>query len=121
MTRVHVLTKRVYDEPAPSDGTRILVDRVWPRGLSKARAHLDEWCKQIAPSPQLRTWYKHDPAKFDEFARRYRDELTEPDRAEPLARLREVATGGTLTLLTATKAIELSQAEVLRQVIDGGD
>src|SRR5271157_5114508 len=70
-----VRARRVYDEPQPSDGRRVLVDRLWPRGLAKAAAHVDEWLKAIAPSDELRRWYGHDPAKFDEFRRRYGDEL----------------------------------------------
>jgi uncharacterized protein YeaO (DUF488 family) len=96
----NVQVRRVYDDPAPGDGTRVLVDRLWPRGLTKERASLDEWCKQIAPSTELRTWYGHDPERFAEFTRRYREELTEPERA-------------TLTLLTASKAADISEAAVL--------
>lgn len=117
MSRHRVRTKRVYDDPAEVDGTRVLVDRVWPRGLRKDAAKLDEWCKQVAPSTDLRTWYGHDPDKFDEFSRRYRDELSDPDRADALARLRAFAADGPLTLLTATKAIDISQAEVLRRLL----
>ena len=84
--------RRVYDDALPEDGTRVLVDRLWPRGLTKAQAELSEWCKQVAPSTALRRWYGHDPERFEEFARRYREELTEPERAEALAHLRELAT-----------------------------
>ena len=80
-SRSNVRVRRVYDEPTPHDGARVLVDRLWPRAMSKDRAQLDEWCKQIAPSTELRTWYRHDPTLFDEFARRYRGELTESGRA----------------------------------------
>ncbi|MEV0148196.1 DUF488 family protein, partial [Nonomuraea sp. NPDC050733] len=75
-----VRMRRVYEEPAGDDGTRVLVDRVWPRGLSKAAARLDEWCKQVAPSTELRRWYGHDPDRFAEFTRRYLAELEEPER-----------------------------------------
>lgn len=109
--------RRVYEEPQADDGVRVLVDRVWPRGLRKETARLDEWCKEVAPSAQLRTWYAHDPSKFDEFTRRYHAELTDPQRAEALAHLRELARHQTLTLLTATKAIEISQAAVLAAAI----
>lgn len=108
---------RVYDEPARADGTRVLVDRIWPRGLSKAKAHLDEWCKAVAPSTTLRTWYQHDPERFDEFTRRYRAELREPERAEALRHLRELAEHHTLTLLTATKHAEISEAVVLADLL----
>jgi uncharacterized protein YeaO (DUF488 family) len=99
-----VRVRRVYDEPEPDDGTRVLVDRVWPRGLTKDKARLDQWCKQIAPSTQLRKWYSHDPERFEEFDRRYREELDDVERAPALEHLRELARSGTLTLLTATQA-----------------
>src|SRR5947207_14629819 len=100
--------RRVYDDPQRSDGVRVLVDRIWPRGLTKEKAHLDEWCKQIAPSTGLRQWYGHDPQRFDEFSRRYQQELGEPERAQELAHLRDLAANGTVTLLTATKNVEIS-------------
>ena len=112
-----VRLRRVYDEPSPEDGVRLLVDRIWPRGVTKARAHLDEWCKQIAPSTELRTWYRHDPTLFDEFARRYRDELTESGRAAALVHLQQLAKMQTLTLLTATKDVDISEAAVLAALI----
>lgn len=108
-----VRVRRVYDAPMADDGTRVLVDRLWPRGVSKDRAQLDEWCKQIAPSTELRTWYHHDPALFDEFTRRYIDELNDPERAAAVAHLRELAEQQTLTLLTATKDVDISEAAVL--------
>ncbi len=113
----HVQVRRIYEEPESSDGRRVLVDRVWPRGLSKDRAHLDEWCKQVAPSTELRTWYGHDPERYPEFARRYRTELDEPERATALAHLRELAATGPLTLLTATKRSDISQAAVLAEML----
>ncbi|MFG1694112.1 DUF488 domain-containing protein [Nonomuraea sp. NPDC049309] len=116
-TQVKVRVRRVYDEPRDDDGTRVLVDRLWPRGLSKDRAALDEWCKQVAPSTELRTWYRHDPGLFAEFARRYRGELEEPERAEAVAHLRELARDGVLTLLTATRQAEISEAAVLAEVL----
>lgn len=109
--------KRVYDDPSPDDGLRLLVDRVWPRGLSKDRAHVDEWMKAVAPSTQLRRWYAHDADRFDEFVRRYKAELKEPDRAEAFERLRALAKDSPLTLLTATKVVELSQAAVLANLL----
>lgn len=109
--------RRIHDEPAPADGTRILVDRLWPRGLSRDRARIDEWCRQIAPSTDLRRWYAHDPARFPEFTRRYRAELEDPERAEALGHLRRLAGERTVTLLTATRAIEISQAAVLADLI----
>jgi len=113
MSTNNVRVRRVYDAPARGDGNRVLVDRIWPRGLTKAQAGLSEWCKPVAPSTALRTWYGHDPERFEEFARRYREELTEPDRAEALAHLRELAANGTLTLLTATRDPDISAAAVL--------
>ena len=83
------------------------------RGVNKAKAALNEWCKDVSPSTELRKWYSHDPAKFEEFARRYRAELEDPERAEALQHLRELANGHRLTLLTATKNPNISQAEVL--------
>jgi uncharacterized protein YeaO (DUF488 family) len=108
-----VQVRRVYDDPAPGDGTRVLVDRIWPRGMTKEKASLDEWCKQIAPSTELRKWYGHDPELFEEFTRRYRLELTGPEQTEALAHLRALAETGTLTLLTASKAADISDAAVL--------
>lgn len=118
--RRHVQVRRIYDAATPGDGTRVLVDRIWPRGISKARAHLDEWCKQIAPSTELRKWYRHDPKLFDEFVRRYRDELTDSGRAEALAHLHDLTKRQTLTLLTASKAVDISEAAVLADLLATG-
>ena len=112
-----IQVRRIYDAPKPDDGVRVLVDRLWPRGVSKARAALDEWCKQIAPSTELRTWYHHDPTLFGEFTRRYLDELRDPERTAALTHLREIARHQTLTLLTGTKTPEISEAAVLAQVL----
>ena len=116
-SRARVQVRRVYDTPKPDDGTRVLVDRLWPRGVSKDRAQLDEWCKQIAPSAELRTWYHHDSDLFDEFRRRYADELRDPEPAAALAHLRDLAAQGTLTLLTATKDPDISEAAVLADLL----
>ena len=104
---------RAYDPPSASDGARVLVDRIWPRGLRKDAARLDEWAKDVAPSTELRTWYGHDPAKFDEFRRRYVAELQGPEQRAALDRLRVLAADGPLTLLTATRDVDISQAAVL--------
>ncbi len=121
MTQTHrVQIRRAYDLPRDDDGRRVLVDRLWPRGLSKQRAHLDEWCKQIAPSTELRQWYRHDPERYQEFARRYRTELDEPEHAAALAHLRELAADGPLTLITATKRSDISEAAVLADLLAGG-
>jgi uncharacterized protein YeaO (DUF488 family) len=112
-----IRVRRVYDEPAKADGARVLVDRIWPRGLRKDAARLDEWARDVAPSAQLRTWYQHDPAKFGEFRQRYVAELAAPGAREALARLREMAASQPVTLLTATKDVELSQAAVLADLL----
>jgi uncharacterized protein YeaO (DUF488 family) len=120
--RPRVQVRRIYDAPMPDDGARVLVDRLWPRGVSKTRAQLDEWCKPIAPSSELRTWYHHDPELFDEFTRRYADELRDPEPAAALAHLRDLADQQTLTLLTATKDPDISEAAVLADMLNhGGD
>jgi uncharacterized protein YeaO (DUF488 family) len=114
-----VRMRRVYDDPSPEDGTRVLVDRIWPRGLAKARAGIDEWAKQVAPSTDLRRWYGHDPGRFEEFRRRYLAELAEPERLAALRHLRELARSGRLTLVTATRDIDHSQAAVLADQLRG--
>ena len=115
-----VRVRRVYEQPSPDDGVRLLVDRLWPRGLSKANARLDEWVKDVAPSDDLRRWYGHDPERFAEFRRRSVADLLEPERAGALARLAEAANRGTVTLLTATKDAEHSQAAVLAEQLTQG-
>jgi uncharacterized protein YeaO (DUF488 family) len=117
MSKADVRVRRVYDEPASHDGMRVLVDRIWPRGLTKARADLAEWCKQVAPSTALRRWYGHDPAKFEEFVSRYRAELEQPERAAALQHLRDLARNRPLTLLTATKQPDISEAAVLADLL----
>ena len=108
---------RVYDEPSAEDGHRVLVDRVWPRGFSKDRARVDEWCKDIAPSTALRKWYGHDPQRFEEFDRRYRTELKDAERAHALTHLRQLAKAEPVTLVTASKDTAISQAAVLLDVL----
>ena len=114
-----VRLRRVYEEPSPEDGARVLVDRLWPRGLTKEKAALDEWVKDVAPSTELRRWYGHDPARFEEFRRRYEQELAEPGPAKALAGLRETAGRQTITLLTATRDIDHSEAAVLASLLGG--
>jgi uncharacterized protein YeaO (DUF488 family) len=112
-----VALKRAYEDPSPGDGTRVLVERLWPRGLSKERAKLDLWLKDVAPSDELRRWYGHDPAKFAEFRRRYEAELVgEPGRAA-LARLRALVQTGPISLVFAARDAELSNAAVLRNLL----
>lgn len=110
---VDVRVGRVYDDPSPKDGARVLVDRLWPRGLRKDAARLDAWAKDLAPSTELRTWYHHDPAKFDEFRRRYLAELSEPQEQAALDQLRELAAKRPVTLLTASRDVDVSDATVL--------
>ncbi len=112
-----IRARRVYEEPSPEDGARVLVDRVWPRGMRKDAARLDEWAKDVAPSAALRAWYQHDPAKFDEFRRRYTAELAVPGPREALNRIRARAAHGPVTLLTATRDLSLSQAAVLAELL----
>jgi uncharacterized protein YeaO (DUF488 family) len=121
MAGERIRVRRVYEEPDPGDGTRVLVDRIWPRGLTKARAALNEWCKNVAPSNELRKWYSHDPDRFEDFGRRYRAELKDPRRADALAHLSELAAAGQLTLLTATRHPEISEAAVLAALLQAGE
>lgn len=110
----HVTYRRIYDRPERSDGLRVLVDRIWPRGVRKEDAHLDEWLKDVAPSTELRHWYGHDPERFAEFRRRYLAELRESSR-QAAEHLRSIARQHDLTLLTATRDVEHSQAAVLAE------
>ena len=115
---VHI--ERIYGlAPRSGPPLRVLVDRLWPRGGSKASADLDDWCKDVAPSTELRRWYGHDVDLFDEFRRRYRDELSRPPAADALAALAETAESDGVLLLTATRDVEHSGAIVLEQVLTG--
>jgi uncharacterized protein YeaO (DUF488 family) len=116
-----VQVRRVYDEPEPRDGARVLVDRLWPRGLRKDAAHLDEWAKDVAPSTELRKWYAHDPAKFAEFCRRYTAELATGAPRAALDQLAARAAAGPVTLLTATRDAAHSEAAVLAGLLRRGD
>jgi len=112
--------KRVYAEPSPDDGTRVLVDRLWPRGLGRERAAVDAWLRDVAPSTDLRRWYGHRPELAREFRMRYLEELaTVAATADALRALRELADAGPVTLLTATAVIDGSHLPVLRDVIAG--
>jgi uncharacterized protein YeaO (DUF488 family) len=115
---VDVRVKRAYEPASADDGYRVLVDRLWPRGVRRDRAQLDRWDKDLAPSAALRTWFAHDPARFEEFRRRYVDELRE-HRAE-ISALRRRARDGTLTLVYAAKDAAHNDAVVLAQVIRRG-
>jgi uncharacterized protein YeaO (DUF488 family) len=108
--------KRAYEKPAPADGLRVLVERLWPRGLTKERAAVDTWMKELAPSPELRRWYGHDPAKWTEFQKRYRAELAQnPDQVEEL---RSKAREGPLTLVYAARDEEHNSALVLKAYLE---
>jgi uncharacterized protein YeaO (DUF488 family) len=112
-------TARVYDAPEPGDGTRVLVDRLWPRGVAKADAPFDTWLKEVAPSTELRHWYNHQPEHYAEFARRYRRELQQPEPQAALGELRKLVKAGPVTLLTATRELELSHLSVLAELLGG--
>lgn len=108
--------KRAYDSATAGDGRRILVDRLWPRGLKKEAAHVDEWLRDVAPSSELRTWFAHDPSKWDEFRQRYRQELSgHPDL---LANLQRMAERDNVTLLFAARDEEHNNAVVLKEVLE---
>ncbi len=115
MHKVHV--GRIYDSVSQSHGRRILVDRIWPRGIRKADAQLDDWLKQVAPSTQLRKWYGHDPDRYEEFARRYRNELDDEEHAESVAQLEEWLAHAPVTLLTAAKDTEHSHAPIIASAL----
>jgi uncharacterized protein YeaO (DUF488 family) len=111
----HLRLKRAYEPPDPEDGVRILVDRLWPRGVSKAKAALDDWMKEIAPSATLRQWFGHDPARWAEFQRRYRAELQR--RPDELDRLRGLARTHTVTLVYGAQDEAHNDAVVLKDVL----
>ena len=111
-----IAIKRVYEPSSPEDGQRILVDRLWPRGISKAHARIDHWAKETAPSNELRKWYKHDRAKWREFKRRYFMELDSvPDAVQSL---RDSALSGRVTFLYSSKERELNNAVALREYLE---
>ena len=121
MSRQTIAVKRIYDEPGPDDGMRVLVDRLWPRGIKKENAAIDLWLKEVAPSNELRKWFQHDPAKFVEFRQRYETELRSPEQQAALAKLHQLAGQGSLTLLFAAKDSEHNNACVLRDVLERAD
>src|SRR5579863_6140045 len=112
-----VRIKRAYEPAAADDGYRVLVDRLWARGVSKEKAHLDAWMKEIAPSTELRRWFGHDPARWDEFQRRYRAELAEPERRRLVAALAERALHGPVTLIYGARDTAHNEAVVLCAVV----
>lgn len=113
-----VQIKRIYDAADDTDGYRVLVDHVWPRGVSRERARLDEWARELAPSDELRTWFSHVPERFDEFRKRYRRELAA--HAELLDRLREQTGNGRLTIVYAARDREHNNAAVLAELLRDG-
>jgi uncharacterized protein YeaO (DUF488 family) len=114
---VSVRVRRVYEPPEQDDGVRVLVDRLWPRGLSKDAARVDEWPKALTPSTELRRWYHAGEGSYEEFTDRYEAELDVPEAAELLVHVRELAAKGPVTLLTAAKAPEQSHAAVLARLL----
>jgi uncharacterized protein YeaO (DUF488 family) len=112
-----VRLKRAYEPARASDGYRVLVDRLWPRGVSREEARLDEWARELAPSAELRRWFGHDPARFDDFRRRYVKELA-PNETK-LSELRQRARDGTLTLVYGARDTEHNDAVVLAEILRG--
>lgn len=110
--------KRAYQEPSPRDGMRILVDRLWPRGIKKEAAHIQEWRKDLAPSDALRRWFKHDPAKWSEFRKRYRKELGGGNTKEELRRLAALAKRKRITLVYGAADEQHNHAVVLKERLD---
>ncbi len=115
-----VKLKRAYDEVAKNDGKRILVDRIWPRGVSEEDAALDEWFKEIGPSKELRQWFDHDPDKFEEFKEKYRKELQDGEQKASYDKLKEIQkNNSTITLVFSAKDEENNQAVVLKEMLEG--
>ena len=116
--KLDVHAKRIYDPAGDDDGYRILIDHVWPRGVSRERAKLDEWARELAPSDELRRWFNHDPDRFAEFRSRYRDELQA--QAERLGELRRRASKGPVTIVYAARDREHNNAVVLTELVRDG-
>lgn len=110
---------RVYDQAAGT-GARVLVDRLWPRGIRKDDPRVGQWLPKVAPSNDLRKWYGHAPEKFDEFRKRYEQELSEGEAAEAFSELKRLARGGDITLVTASRDVDISQAAVLATLLGQG-
>jgi uncharacterized protein YeaO (DUF488 family) len=115
--RRRIRVARVYDAPEPDEGQRVLVDRLWPRGFRKDDPRVGRWIPKVAASTELRKWYAHDPARFDDFAARYEAELATGEGAAALAELRDVVRAGPVTLVTATRDLELSHLAVLARIL----
>jgi len=114
-----IALKRIYDKASRGDGTRVLVDRLWPRGISKETARLDVWLKNVAPSDELRRWFHSHPDQWTEFRARYLEELSSPAAQPALEQLHGLAARGDLTLLFASKRTELNNASVLKELLEG--
>lgn len=114
---MEIKVKRIYEQANRNDGVRILVDRLWPRGVSKEKARLDEWLKDIGPTDELRKWFDHDPNKFADFKSRYKEQLKSEKRAEALRKIKRLAEEKQTTLLTASKEETYNHAQVIREVI----
>ena len=112
---MNIQLKRVYEEPGDTDGKRILIDRLWPRGVTKAKAQIDIWLKDIAPSTELRTWFGHDPSKWDDFKKRYKNELK--NNSEAVSKLREQMSQGKVTFVYSAKDKEHNDAVVLAEYL----
>lgn len=115
---LNVRAKHVYEDPDPGDGYRVLIDHIWPRGISRARAHLDAWAKELAPSAELRKWFDHSPSRFQRFRTRYRRELA--SHVDILEELRRRATNGPVTILYAARDQEHNNAVVLVELLADG-
>jgi len=113
-----ITTKRIYEAPDASDGERYLVDRIWPRGVSKEQARLTDWLQQMAPSTELRKWYGHDPQRWSEFKRRYKLELRAQEKRSLIAALADEARNGTVTLLYGARDRRRNNAVVLQEVVE---
>lgn len=116
VTRLMIRLRRVYEDPEPSEGRRYLVERLWPRGISREDARLDGWLKELAPSDDLRRWYDHDPARWEEFRKRYEEELGE--REGLLERVAREAREGSVTFVFATKDVDHSSARALKEFLE---
>ncbi|HMN32869.1 MAG TPA: DUF488 family protein [Chitinophagaceae bacterium] len=115
MNKYYIQIKRAYEQAEENDGYRVLIDRLWPRGISKEKAHIDEWDKNIAPSTELRNWYNHQEERYEEFKQKYIDELQ--TKNDDLKRLKKIANTQNLTLLYASKVPNINNANVLLEVL----
>ena len=113
---MNIKIKRVYEQPSSDDGSRILVDRLWPRGLTKEKAHVDLWLKEIAPSTELRHWFRHDPKKWKNFRGRYETEIRKND--DSIGMLKDIAKKGTITLLYGARDEKHNEAQVLKRFLE---